>query len=73
MLLKFKRFWHFSGSPVVRCSPKLELYRSYKNYNKMKKAITFFGLSGLHNIKHSFAEEELWGRKGWEAEVCGEY
>lgn len=35
----------------------------------MKKAIIFFGLSGLLNIKHSFAEEELWQGKGWEAEL----
>lgn len=38
----------------------------------MKKAIIFFGLSGLHNIKHSFAEEEQWGGRGWEAELCWE-
>lgn len=30
----------------------------------MKKAIIFFGLGGLHNIKHSFAEEELGGGQG---------
>lgn len=36
----------------------------------MKKAIIFFGLRGLRSIKHSFAEEELWGGKGWEAEFC---
>ena len=64
MLLTFKRLWHFSFFPVGRCSPKLELHRSYNSFLHFVIIFIFFGFDGLHNIKHLFAEEEQWGREG---------
>lgn len=71
MLINFKGLAFLSFSSLLGVAQDLNFIGVTQIIAKWRKLL-YFGLGGLHNIKHSFAEDELWGRQRWEAELCWE-
>lgn len=71
MLINFKRLAFLSFSSLLGVAQDLNFIGVTQIIAKWRKLL-YFGLGGLHNIKYSFAEDELWGRQRWEAELCWE-